>query len=80
MNKTELESLDIEALLESSEYLADELRLSHAEVPANTVLELCRRLRAAKDVFILLGKDGSTDEDVLQSHKTVYGEFGVENG
>lgn len=78
MNKNDLQNLDIEALLESAEYLADELRLSHAEVPASTVLELCRRLRAAKEVFVLSCDEDRSEKAVARCCKTVHEDFGVE--
>ena len=82
MNKVELELLELEALLEASENVAEQLRLADYGLLSDTVLELCRRLRAGKNVFsaiseaenVLVTDLGVSVEDWEQ---VVLGDYGV---
>lgn len=78
MNKDELQLLDIEALLESSDCIAEQLRLSGLVVMGNTVDELCRRLKVAKDAFIHCHESDTSIEATTHYYKTVHEDFGVE--
>ena len=81
-NEVELELLDFEALLAASENVAEQLRMADYVQLGDTVLELCRRLRAAKAVFAtisetdkyIVDKIGVSEEDW---GKIVLGDFGV---
>lgn len=78
MNKTELGLLDIEALLESSAILAEELRRSGAVTPGATVDELCRRLRAAKEALLIIDAGSTSAEPMERFRKNLLDNFGID--
>lgn len=82
MTKTELELLELEALLEASANVAEQLKLAGYNVVGDTVLELCRRLRGGREVLaaiaehadILVASPGVSVDDWLE---IINGDFGV---